>query len=133
MTELDVKIALQNYHKLKKSIKAIENKIEYIEVKQTRTGGSVIKMPEGSPNNEQYKLGLIEQKERYLKDLDHHQYYLSLADDFIKSLPRPYGTIVRNKYVDKVRLEVIAEVYGYHRNSITYIIDRLIKRYIDET
>ncbi len=133
MTELDVKLALQNYHRLKKSVKTIENKIEYIEAKQTRTGGSVVKMPDGSQNNEQYKLGLIEQKERYLKDLANHRYYLEIAEHFIQSLPHPYQSLVKNKFVDKVPMKKLAEVYGYSLNGVVYVIDRLIKRYIEET
>jgi len=131
MTELDVKLALQNYHRLKKSVKTIENKIEYIEAKQTRTGGSVVKMPDGSQNNEQYKLGLIEQKERYLKDLANHRHYLGIADHFIKSLPEPYNFIVTNKYIDKVPDKTLGDYYGYHRDSLRRVVDRLIKRYTE--
>lgn len=130
MTEHDVKLALQNYHKFKKSIQTTLNKIEMIEVQQTKTGGSIIRMPDGSTNNEQRKLGLIERKTKLENDIEVYTYYIRLAEDFMGALKEPFRSLVRNKYVDKIKTDKLVEVYHYSRNGIMKVIDRLIERYI---
>ena len=133
MTEFDVKNALKNYHKLKNSIQRTLEKIEYIEVQQTKVGGSIIKMPENSVQNDQRKLGLIERKSRLEKDLEMYRYYISIADEFIRLLQEPYKSLIRNKYIDRIENSKLSEVYHYSRQNIDKTINKLIERYIEIT
>lgn len=130
MTELDIKHALRNYHKIRTHYQSIVNKIEAIEVQQTKTGGSVVKMPDGHTDNEQRKLGLIERKSKLQRELDIYEYYMSLSTDFINALREPYRSMVRNKYIDKITNDKLVEVYHYSRQSMDKIIKKLIERYI---
>lgn len=133
MTDIDVKHALSNYKEISKSIERIKDKILEIETKQTKTGGSIIKMPENNDSNEQYKLGLIEKKSKYEFELSIYLYYRQLAEDFISCLKSPWREMVVEKFIDKKPMNILQKNYSYSSRQLFNIINKLIELYVEET
>lgn len=133
MTELDVKWALTKYHSFRKLRNKLNDQLLTIETQQTKTGGSIIKMPDGNNSNEQRKLGLIVKKTVVEDDLSKCNYYIELGDDFIKAIKEPLRSMIKNKYVDRVSNVRLEQTYCYSRKGIDKIVNKLIERYIDET
>jgi hypothetical protein len=133
MQEFDVKIALKNYHEFKKSIKRAQEKIEVIETRQTKTGGSVIKIPERTTSDEQFKLALIEKKFQQYDDIDLYGYYVGVAEHFIKSMPMPYRQMMIDKYMNRKSNTWLAQHYNYDPRQILRIVNKLIRLYVEQT
>lgn len=133
MTELDIKIGLQNYSMLKNKIKQVKEKIEYIESKQFKVGGSIVKIPENPTNNEQYKLGLIEKKFQYKKDLEMYNYYIDIVDSFLNALQEPLKSLIKDKFINHKSITLLERKYSYSSRQIYRIIDKSILKYIELT
>ncbi|NCC71113.1 hypothetical protein EOM09_06035 [bacterium] len=73
----DVKHGLQNYHLLKETMQNLELELEVIQTKMTKTGGSIIKKPEGNPDRTSFLLGCIMKKDRIKEKYSAYNYYLS--------------------------------------------------------
>ena len=132
MINEDVKHALMNYHKFKGWIKLCEDEIEVIETKQTKTGGSVIKMPEQPQSQSSKQIDHIMAKDKFHKKIDKYQYFIELAEDFIKSVPPSSRGLVYDKYIKQISYENLAKKYNYSQRHIIRKINRLIERYVDK-
>lgn len=132
MINEDVKHALLNYHKFKQWIKEQHDEIEVIETKQTKTGGSVIKMPEQPQNQSSKQIHWIMAKDKIYKKIDNYNYFIELADDFIKSVPPSSRCLVYDKFIIQMSYEELAKKYNYSQRHIHRKINRLIERYVDK-
>lgn len=132
MINEDVKHALLNYHKFKKWIKECEDQIEVIFTEQTRTGGSVIKIPEQPQEHSSNQIRLIMKKDKFKKKIDNYLYFKELADDFIKSVPPSSKKLIEDKFIHKISNNDLAKKYSYNERHIRRKIDRLIERYVDK-
>ena len=133
MTTDDVKDALTNYHSYKRRLDQANLELIAIIAKQTKAGGSIIKMPEQPTDRTHFQLECIAQKDeinhkaRYWRDM------IYLAEAFIRSLREPYQSMVRDKYIERLCDYRMMEKYAYDRRQIQRIIKRLIERYVEET
>jgi predicted metal-dependent phosphoesterase TrpH len=133
MTTDDVKDALTNYHWYKKRLNDANLKLIEIIAKQTKAGGSIIKMPEQPTDRTHFQLECIAQKDeinhraRYWRDMNY------LAEAFIRSLREPYQSMVRDKYIERLCDYKMMEKYAYESRQIRRIIKRLIERYVEQT
>ena len=48
MTERDIKHALDYYHELRKDLKRVEDKLDALNAKRFKAGGSIVKIPENA-------------------------------------------------------------------------------------
>ena len=133
MTTDDVKDALTNYHSYKKRIDSANLELIAIITKQTKTGGSIIKMPEQPTDRTQFQLKCIAEKDEINRRVAYWRDMVYLADSFIRSLPKPYQSMVRDKYIEKLCDYRMMERYHYESRQIRRIIKRLIERYIEQT
>ena len=133
MTTDDVKDALTNYHSYKRRYDQAQLELIAIIAKQTKAGGSIIKMPEQPTDRTHFQLECIAQKDeinhkaRYWRDM------VYLAEAFIRSLREPYQSMVRDKYIERLCDYRMMEKYAYESRQIRRIIKRLIERYVDQT
>lgn len=133
MTTDDVKDALTNYHSYKRRYDQAQLELIAIIAKQTKAGGSIIKMPEQPTDRTHFQLECIAQKDeinhkaRYWRDM------VYLAEAFIRSLREPYQSMVRDKYIEKLCDYRMKEKYHYEGRQIRRIIKRLIERYVEQT
>ena len=132
MVNEDVKHALLNYHKFKEWIQQCHDEIEVIETKQTKTGGSIIRMPEQPTSNSSKQIHWIMAKDKIRKKIDNYNYFIELADDFIKSVPPSSRCLVYDRFVTQMSYEELAKKYNYSQRHIRRKIDRLIERYVDK-
>jgi len=132
MTTDDVKDALTNYHSYKRRYDQAQLELIAIIAKQTKAGGSIIKMPEQPTDRTHFQLECIAQKDeinhkaRYWRDMNY------LAEAFIRSLREPYQSMVRDKYINKKCDYYMQSEYNYDRMRIHRIIRRLIEKYVEE-
>lgn len=133
MTTDDVKDALTNYHSYKRRYDQAQLELIAIVTKQTKAGGSIIKMPEQPTDRTHFQLECIAQKDeinhkaRYWRDM------VYLAEAFIRSLREPYQSMVRDKYIERLCDYRMMEKYAYEGRQIRRIIKRLIERYVEQT
>ena len=133
MTTDDVKDALTNYHSYKRRYDQAQLELIAIVAKQTKAGGSIIKMPEQPTDRTHFQLECIAQKDeinhkaRYWRDM------IYLAEAFIRSLREPYASMVRDKYIERLCDYRMMEKYAYESRQIRRIIKRLIERYVEQT
>lgn len=132
MVNEDVKHALLNYHKFKEWIQQCHDEIEVIETKQTKTGGSVIKMPEQPQNQSSKQIHWIMAKDRFHDRIKSYNYFIELADDFIKSVPPSSRCLVYDRFIVQMPYEDLVTKYNYSQRHIRRKIDRLIERYVDK-
>lgn len=133
MTTDDVKDALTNYHSYKRRLDQANLELIAIIAKQTKAGGSIIKMPEQPTDRTHFQLTCIAQKDeinhkaRYWRDM------IYLAEAFIRSLREPYASMVRDKYIERLRDYRMTEKYHYEGRQIRRIVNRLIEEYVEQT
>ena len=132
MVNEDVKHALLNYHKFKEWIKSCKDEIEVIETKQTKTGGSIIRMPEQPQNQSSKQIHWIMAKDKFHDRIKSYNYFIELAEDFIKSVPPSSRELVKDKFIKQITYEALEKKYHYSQRHIRRKIDRLIERYVDK-
>jgi hypothetical protein len=132
MVNEDVKHALLNYHKFKEWIQQCHDEIEVIETKQTKTGGSIIKMPEQPQNQSSKQIHWIMAKDKFHDRIKSYNYFIELAEDFIKSVPPSSRCLVYDRFIVQMSNEDLEKKYAYSQRHIRRKIDRLIERYVDK-
>ena len=132
MINEDVKHALLNYHKFKGWIKSCEDEIEVIETKQTKTGGSIIRMPEQPQNQSSKQIHWIIAKDKFHDRIKSYNYFIELAEDFIKSVPPSSRCLVYDRFIVQMNYGDLEKKYSYSQRHIRRKIDRLIERYVDK-
>ena len=132
MINEDVKHALLNYHKFKEWIQTCRDEIEVIETKQTKTGGSIIRMPEQPQNQSSKQIHWIMAKDKFNDRIKSYNYFIELAEDFIKSVPPSSRCLVYDRFIVQMSYEDLEKKYAYSQRHIRRKIDRLIERYVDK-
>jgi len=132
MINEDVKHALLNYHKFKEWIQQCHDEIEVIETKQTKTGGSIIRMPEQPQNQSSKQIHWIMAKDKFNDRIKSYNYFIELAEDFIKSVPPSSRCLVYDRFIVQMSYEDLEKKYAYSQRHIRRKIDRLIERYVDK-
>ena len=133
MTNEDVKEALLKYHDYKRRVENANLELIAIITKQTKTGGSIIKIPENPTDRTHFQLKCIEEKDTINRKVHYWQDMILLAEGFINSLPEPYRSMVRDKYVNRLCDYKMEVKYHYDRKQIWRIIRKLIERYVEQT
>lgn len=135
MTTDDVKDALTNYHSYKRRLEQANLELIAIIAKQTKAGGSIIKMPEQPTDRTHFQLECIAQKDEINNKARYWRDMIYLAEAFIKALPNtplPYHDIVTDKYINRMCDYKLEVKYSYERTQIWRIIKHAIKKYVDE-
>ena len=136
MTTDDVKDALTNYHSYKRRYDQAQLELIAIIAKQTKAGGSIIKMPEQPTDRTHFQLECIAQKDeinhkaRYWRDM------IYLAEAFIRSLPNKplrYQDILTDKYINRLCDYKMEIKYSYDRKQLWRIIRNAIEKYVEES
>lgn len=129
MTTDDVKDALTNYHSYKRRYDQAQLELIAIIAKQTKAGGSIIKMPEQPTDRTHFQLEYIAQKDeinhkaRYWRDMNY------LAEAFIRQLDGEIKTVVIDKYIKKMNWYDIEAKYNITRQAIEKSINKAIEKY----
>ncbi len=129
----DIKHALRNYNELKEWVEQARNQLEVIQAKMEKTGGSIIKKPEGSFDRSKFMLSAIEKKDRIFKRIETYNYYYSIANEFMTWCDDDVQSMVVDKYVKGMTYEDLSEKYCYSTRHISRIIEREIEQFINET
>ncbi len=129
----DVKHGLQNYHKFKEWTRLASLELEAIQHKMEGWGGSIIKKPEGNVDRGKMLINKIAKKDKIKQRQGVYFYYIEIADDFIKSLPKLEKSMIIDKYINGLTEDELEEKYHYSRQHIRRIVDRLIEEYIEQT
>ena len=129
----DIKHALRNYNELKEWVEQARNQLEVIQAKMEKTGGSIIKKPEGSFDRSKFMLSAIEKKDRIFKRIETYNYYYSIANEFMTWCDDDVQSMVVDKYVKGLTYDDLSEKYGFGSRHIRHIFDREIGKFIDET
>jgi len=135
MTTDDVRDALVNYHRYKRRLENANLDLIAIVTKQTKTGGSIIRMPEHPTDKTKFILNCIEDKTVIERRCAYWRDMVYLADAFIRSLPNtplPYQSIVTDKYINRISDYKMELKYNYERTQIWRIINLAIKKYVNE-
>ncbi len=127
----DVKYALQKYNDLKHWVEHANNQIEVIQTKMEKTGGSIIKKPEGSFNRDRFMLSSIEKKDLIKSRIGNYLYLKELAEDFMLWLPIEVQDMVVDKYVNGFTGYDLENKYHYSRRWIREVVNRYIDEYIE--
>ena len=134
MTEVHLKLALENYIKLKRDVKKCKERLEMLDCKKYNMPGSVIKMPEGSTKSRETKLHEIFTSEKPLEQMvKQSQYYIDLVDWFISTLPKEEKPIFEDRFIKGKTIESIAEKHYMSRWTVSRLFDKRIKEFIEQT
>lgn len=136
MTTDDVRDALVNYHRYKRRLENAHLDLIAIVTKQTKTGGSIIRMPEHPTDKTKFILKCIEDKTVIERRCAYWRDMVYLADAFIRALPntpQPYRDIVTDKYINLLNDNKMEVKYNYSRMQIYRLIKNAIIKYVDES
>jgi hypothetical protein len=136
MTTDDVRDALVNYHRYKRRLENANLDLIAIVTKQTKTGGSIIRMPEHPTDKTKFILKCIEDKTVIERRCAYWRDMVYLADAFIRALPntpQPYRDIVKDKYINLLNDNKMEVKYNYSRMQIYRLIKNAIIKYVEES
>lgn len=133
MTVNDVKHALEYYHEFRKDLKRTEDKLDALNAKRFKAGGSVVRIPENAEPIDHRITTNLEKLERLEKDQERYRYYVALGDDFIRVLEPRLQAIVVDKYVKGIKDKQIIQTYGYSRQAIHKIITKAVELYVEKS
>jgi len=131
MQEIDIKVGLEYYHKYSNIIKQNQTKLEVIEARQENVSSSIIKIPEKTEYSDYSKLCALELKCKSWNEIERYEYYVLLAEDFIKSRKEPLKSLIRDKYINKRNWNWIINQYGEYDKYWERMISREMTRYIN--
>jgi hypothetical protein len=129
MTFDDVKEALTKYHDFKRRLENANLELIAIITKQTKTGGSIIKMPENPQDKTHFQLRCIEEKDIIHRKAHYWQDMIILAEGFIRQSDGDIKTILIDKYIKKMNWYDIEAKYGISRQAIEKSINKAIEKY----
>ena len=128
----DVKLALEKYHEFRKQRDSTILKIEEVNAKRFKRGGSIAKIPENTMERSTMIINNLEKWEDLDESLRIYNYFILLGDHFINSLTE-YKQLVIDKYINKYSCTKLARIYNYSERGMLKIINRLIENYLDVT
>ena len=130
MEAFDVKTGLENYHHYLRSKKRIEEKIEILNAKRFKVGGSIASIPEGSSSRDSMLISNGEKYERLTKELAIPTHYLNLVDEFIQWLEQPIKGLVDDKYINCLTNSEIETKYGMYKVKINREVSKSISLFV---
>ena len=128
----DVKLALEKYHEFRKQRDSTMLKIEEVNAKRFKRGGSIAKIPENTMERSTMIINNLEKWEDLDESLRIYNYFILLGDHFINSLTE-YKQLVIDKYVNKYSQTKLEMKYYMGKMTVKRTVDRLIERYLDVT
>lgn len=136
MDSWNVKLALEKYHEIRKSLKRWEDKKEEIDAKRFKVGGSIIAIPENPVSREKTIIRNMEVADTIEAEYQTYRYYKKIGDEFIEWVRlspelKQYHAIIVDKYVNKAKNDYLVMRYNYSRQSIDNIIKRVVEAYVN--
>lgn len=132
MTVNDVKHALEYYHEFRKDLKRTEDKLDALNAKRFKAGGSVVRIPENAEPIDHRITTNLEKLERLEKDRERYRYYVALGDDFIRVLEPRLQAIVVDKYVKGIKWSELEKLHAYESSWIRRTIDKAANLYVEK-
>lgn len=132
MTTDDVKDALTNYHSYKKRLENANLELIAITTKQTKTGGSIIKIPERPTDRTKFMLKCIADKTEIERRCAYWRDMVYLAEAFIRSTQGRAKIVVYDKYVLRMNNYDLEAKHNLTRQGIDKIIHKSIERYVQK-
>ena len=130
MTERDIKHALDYYHELRKDLKRVEDKLDALNAKRFKAGGSIVKIPENAePVDHRITTNLM-RLDALTKDRERYAYYVALGDDFIGKCGK-YRALVEDKYIHGFAIAELEKRHNWSKKQQQRIIDKLITGYVN--
>jgi len=127
-----IKYGLQNYHHFPNWIDSVDLKIEAIDTLMTKSGGSIVKKPEGNFDRQSFLISQISRK-GVLENLKaNYQFYIDLVDNFINSLKGEEYEIMSDKYINGISHDELCYKYFFSPRTLYRHIDRIIENYSKE-
>lgn len=133
MIEIHVEIALKNYHQFKREIVRIENKIEELNARKYKAGGSIAKCPENPIDRSTIIINNLGKGECLEEELSLCRYYVNLAEGFISVLPEPEKSIVRDRFIARKTMAYVCDRYFMDRTTVWRRINKSIQKFIEIT
>lgn len=136
MEDWDVKNSLENYHRIRKALKRCEDKTEEINAKRFKAGGSIAKMPENPVRREVTIIDNLDRMERNEMEKSFYVYYKGIGDQFLEWVRlspelKQYYPMVKDKYVDRAKVDYLVMRYCYSPRQLTRIVDKLICKFVE--
>lgn len=133
MVAEDIKRGLQNYHTIPKWVEKTKEKIEVIQTRMEKTGGSIVKKPEGGFERSKFMNEMIAKKSIFEQRISEYIYLQELAYNFILWLPIDVQDMAVDKYMNHYSESDLERKYQYTGRHIRRIIYRYIDEYIEST
>lgn len=137
MQERDVKIALENYHYFINSIEPTQWKIDELNGRRFKAGGSIAKMPENPIDRSTVIINNLEKLEELTRLIDMYQYYISIANEFMSCLMdtecHKDSSMIRDKYIRRKSIEWISMNHNMAKRTVWRRIDYLVRKYVEQT
>ena len=130
MTERDIKHALDFYHELRKDLKRVEDKLDALNAKRFKAGGSIVRIPENAePIDHRITTNLMK-LDALTKDRERYAYYVALGEDFIGKCGK-YRALVEDKYIHGFGNNELEKRHNFGKSEIYRIVDKLITGYVN--
>jgi len=126
MDERLLKRALTKYNENKKIKQDLEWRLEEAEARLNKAGNWVAKIPDGSPPNAGLTFVVkMEICDKIRVDLKRVNDEIKEVDDFITKMS-DYKNLIEDKFINNLGGDELADKYGYSRQHIYKLIDRLL-------
>jgi len=136
MQERDVKIALENYHYFVSSLESTQWKIDELNGRRFKTGGSIAKAPENPIDRQTVLINNLAKLDELTRLIDLYQYNVHLAQSFMATLrdgDHKDLSMCRDKFMRRKSVEWISMNYCMDRKTVWRRINYLIRKYIEQT
>ena len=130
LDQLHIQFALSNYCKFKAVMKSLEDKIKYINDQKHTLPSGIVKKREALFSKKPNKLlDLMEKEQILLAKYKGYQYYIDLADNFVKGIPEPGKSLIIDRYYNSMNWSLLEDKYNFSERQMNRIIKRNIKSY----
>jgi len=136
MQERDVKIALENYHYFLSSIESTQWKLDELNCRRFKSGGSIAKAPENPVDRQTVMIDNLAKLEELTKAMDFYQHNVHLAQAFMSTLrdgDHKDLSMCRDKFIRRKSVEWISMNYCMDRKTVWRRINYLICAFISQT
>ena len=137
MQSNDVKIALQNYHRFKKDIETTQWKIEELNARKFKAGGSIAKCPENPIDRSTVIINNLGKGEMLEESLSWYRYNVNLAEAFINALRDndryQDKSMIQDRFIYRKSMNYVCEKYAMDRKTVWRRIEFLLEKFMDLT
>ena len=109
-------------------MKNLEDKIKSIDDQKHALPGGIVKKREALFSKKPSKLlELMEKEQILLANYKGYQYYIDLADSFVKATSEPGKSVIIDRYLNSMSWVHLEKKYNFSKRQMNRIIERNIK------